>query len=999
MADYSGGNVTAHIGADISDYQSAMRSLSGVTQNAMKNASTSTQGATSKVGELTSSIGRVAAGVGVFALVAAGVGVLKDSVGSAVARFDTLNAYPKVMKQMGYSTDDTNRSIGILKKGVDGLPTSLQDLTKSAQSFAILEKNATKGAETATALNDAFLASGASAGDASRGVQQYSQMLATGKVDMQSWRTLQETMPYALTKVANSFGLTGKSAERDLYAKLQAGDITMDQLNQRFVELDGGLNGFANTARTATGGIGTSFTNMRNAVVNGLANTLTAVDNGLRNAGVQNGIAGIFNQVKQVIITSFAAINQVVQASVPKVIGFFKQIYPVIENLAPLIAGLGGGFLAASFGISTFAKAANGVSSILSAIYRHPIVAMIVLLATAFYEAYVNIKPFHDFVDKVAKKLGDLITQVTSTKSGMDGLKATLAVIGGAAGFGVVAAGIAKFRGELVSAKGAISKITNPVEDLKNGVDGIGKKAGGASPKLMGVATAILEIGIGIGIAAAGLGILALGFTALAKTGNAGLTVIGAMTLAVAGIAGVFALLAPALTAGAVGIGVFGAAILAVGVGIGVASFGLAALITAINNANISFGQIIGTLQAVGVGFAMMITGFVTTLATNAPIISQALLSMLVSFLAQLVTYTPIIAQQFLSIIIGFINVITQNIPVIATSVTNMLVAMMNAITANTPILVATFTVMIVTILNELSVNMPQFIAAGANFIISILNGIAGQMNGIVTAAVNVIVSFINGIANNLGRIIDAGINLIAKFLIGIGNALPRIIDIAMQTVMKFVYGVGYALGSVAGSGTQLLSAFVSGIMAGFGKATSSGSGASNAVLGGIQSISLFGAGKAIMDGFLGGLKSVWGSITSFVGGIADWIKAHKGPISYDRKLLIPAGKAIMDGFGGSLNANFATVKQSVSSYAGQISDEFGKQQYVANAQLTTSSTGVAGQINGGLSALSDKVAEQQTQAPVFQVFNEIIGDKITTTVNTKNARRQATVQLMSGGV
>jgi len=171
--------VAATFTANISGYKSAMNQMAR-----------STTDATGSISKMRSSAMSIAKGVGAVALVSKGIGVLRDSVGSAVARFDTLNAYPKVMKQMGYSTSDTNKSVGILKKGVDGLPTSLQDLTKSAQSFAILEKNASKGAKTATALNDAFLASGASAGDASRGVQQYSQMLATGKVDMQSWRTL-----------------------------------------------------------------------------------------------------------------------------------------------------------------------------------------------------------------------------------------------------------------------------------------------------------------------------------------------------------------------------------------------------------------------------------------------------------------------------------------------------------------------------------------------------------------------------------------------------------------------------------------------------------------------------------------------------------------------------------------------------------------------------------------------------------------------------------------
>jgi tape measure domain-containing protein len=207
--------------------------------------------------KLTTSLMDIAKGAGAFAIITKGLDVVKDSVSSAVGRFDTLNAYPKVMKQMGYSTNDTQESIKLLKKGIDGLPTSLQDITKNAQSFAILTGSAKGGAQTANALNDAFLASGASAADASRGVQQYSQMLAAGKVDMQSWRTLTETMPYALNEVAKAFGFTGKSAQKDLYNALESGKITTDQLNQKFIELDGGVNGFANTARTATGGIGT----------------------------------------------------------------------------------------------------------------------------------------------------------------------------------------------------------------------------------------------------------------------------------------------------------------------------------------------------------------------------------------------------------------------------------------------------------------------------------------------------------------------------------------------------------------------------------------------------------------------------------------------------------------------------------------------------------------------------------------------------------------------
>ncbi len=67
----------------------------------------------------------------------------------------------------------------------------------------------------------------------------------------------------------------------------------------------------------------------------------------------------------------------------------------------------------------------------------------------------------------------------------------------------------------------------------------------------------------------------------------------------------------------------------------------------------------------------------------------------------------------------------------------------------------------------------------------------------------------------------------------------------------------------------------------------------------------LYNAGASIISGFLDGLKSMWSNVTGWISGIGDWIKAHKGPISYDRRLLIPAGQAIMTGFAQGLTSGF----------------------------------------------------------------------------------------------
>lgn len=326
--------------------------LSAVDKNFSKTFESATKAADSFGNNTTKSTGLGGKGMIKFgavagaatAVVSKALSEVTSNVGNAVDRFDTLNKYPVVMKALGYSTQDTGKSMKLLSNGIDGLPTSLNEITSAAQQFAPLTGSATSGAKAALALNDAFLASGASVADTSRGMQQYTQMLATGKVDMQSWRTLQETMPIALRKTANAFGFTGKAAEQDLFKALQSGQITIDDLNKKFVELDQGQNGFATLARKNSVGIKTSFTNLGTAVTKGLAGTLTAIDNGLKNAKL-GGIADLINSMKGGINTAFDAINSTITTYIPVIVNTIKTLFDFVKSnaswITPLVIGIG----------------------------------------------------------------------------------------------------------------------------------------------------------------------------------------------------------------------------------------------------------------------------------------------------------------------------------------------------------------------------------------------------------------------------------------------------------------------------------------------------------------------------------------------------------------------------------------------------------------------------------------------------------------------------------
>lgn len=106
-----------------------------------------------------------------------------------------------------------------------------------------------------------------------------------------------------------------------------------------------------------------------------------------------------------------------------------------------------------------------------------------------------------------------------------------------------------------------------------------------------------------------------------------------------------------------------------------------------------------------------------------------------------------------------------------------------------------------------------------------------------------------------------------------------------------------------------------------------------------LRNINLADIGSAIMNGFLNGLKSAWSSVQNFVSGIAGWIRDHKGPIEYDRRLLIPAGNAIMGGLNRGLDSGFDKTMSKVQNITGAIESRFNINQSKAlNVENTISS-------------------------------------------------------------
>ena len=170
------------------------------------------------------------------------------------------------------------------------------------------------------------------------------------------------------------------------------------------------------------------------------------------------------------------------------------------------------------------------------------------------------------------------------------------------------------------------------------------------------------------------------------------------------------------------------------------------------------------------------------------------------------------------------------------------------------------------------------------------------------------VTSLITGLVQGAQNIWDDFMNFLSSLWEGIKSTASNAWSSLASSVLNIINGLVSGAQNAWNNMSNAVSNLVSNVTGFFNQ---------------LWNIDLSAAGQAILQGFLNGLQSMWSSVTDFVGGIAGWIRDHKGPIEYDRKLLIPAGNAIMGSLDNGLKDGFKDVKKTVGGMAGEISDVF----------------------------------------------------------------------------
>ncbi|MDT2867119.1 tape measure protein [Lactococcus lactis] len=844
MAD---GTITIDIIMDDGSVKKGLASINGL------------EGATNKAG---TSIKSMVAAMGLVKIASAAFDVLKSSVGDAVSRFDTMQKFPKVMKALGFSAQDSDKSIKKLSNGIDGLPTKLDDVVASTQQLTSITGDLDKSTDTVLALNNAFLASGASTEDANRGMQQYNQMLSSGTVDLESWKTLQETMPLALQKTAEAMGYTGKSAQRDLYAALKDGTVTFDQFQDQLIKLGTGTGMLASLAKENSLGIATSFGNLRNAISKGMANTLTAIDKVVQ-ALTGKSIAQNIDSLKGIINSAFGSINKSIEGSV----GFFTSlkanVTKVFGDIQKAIAG------------SSIGEALNILKS-----------------------------DFSDFIKSF--NFNGLSGAFNSIGTTISTLFKSIDFSGLAASFGAALIGLQQ-------------PLTQYGSTLANYWKTIFAKLGPIVSSTLGtVLTQIPAL-----------------FQALVSAVSPIITQISSMIskLDFTGIQAVLQAIIPAVVSG------FQTMMAIVGPSIQqvITSFGnlwnaIQPLLTVLAGALMPAFQVIGSF--LGGVFKGILDG--VSFAFDAIKVVVEILTPVISFLVDVFkACAPALSTvgQWVGYVIGMFSSLGGSGGSLKSILSSAWDGIKSAISVAGNVIGA--------VINVIKAVFSAVGAAGGG-----LKGVLSAAWSGIQSAISVAGGVISGIINTIKGVFSA--------LSGAGNSLKSGISSAWSAITG---AISKASGTIGGIIDNIKGFFT-----------------------GLTNIDISGAGTAIMNGFLGGLKGAYENVKDFIGGIGNWIKKHKGPISYDRKLLIPAGNSIMDGLNEGLGNSFKNVQRNVSGMADKLASGFNLNLPKVTAEYAVSSAG----LNAGeqlavsqLNSIRSNIQRQLDNQPSQSESNNIVSQAL----------------------
>jgi phage-related protein len=238
----------------------------------------------------------------------------------------------------------------------------------------------------------------------------------------------------------------------------------------------------------------------------------------------------------------------------------------------------------------------------------------------------------------------------------------------------------------------------------------------------------------------------------------------------------------------------------------------------------------------------------------------------------------------------------------------------------------------LITAVGQLVVKILQGLMPIIQPLISLIAGLAGIVADVLASRITMIVipvvqaltALLSGDFSRAWQIVKEAVVRVVAAVVQQVASMGRAVGQGVTTAVGWIQGLPgramSALSSLASSlagpairaGAQLVSAITTKI----GEAVTwvkGLPGRAKAALGSLSGV-LLGAGKALIQGFIDGIKGMIGSVKSTLGDITDGLTDWKGPPARDAKILTPAGRLLIEGFIRGITGTTGKLRSTLES-------------------------------------------------------------------------------------